>query len=91
MLVLSRTLGESILIDGKHKVTLIRADDEIADVSFIEDSKPGKGRLISLPRAKRVEVVPAMFLVFVEYLADRTETRVRLGIDAAPDVHVKKI
>ena len=84
MLVLSRELGESVVIEDV-RLTVLRIDSAYAEVSLAKVAG-GKPVVLTLPRHEYVQACYDVRIVFIQV----NGPKVRLGFDAPREVHISR-
>ena len=82
MLVLSREIGESVVIEDVA-LTVIRTSDEYVEVSLAKISG-GRSTIVTLPQHEYVEIGYEVQIVFIA----TKDSKVRLGFEAPPETRI---
>jgi sRNA-binding carbon storage regulator CsrA len=85
MLVLSREVGEAIIIEDVV-LTLAQVADGYVDVS-LRKTTGGRRIVLALPHHQRIEICYGVEAVFI----DATSAGARLGFDHPPEVTISRL
>jgi sRNA-binding carbon storage regulator CsrA len=89
MLVLSRKLGQSIVVGFGDSITLDRILVNAIQVSITEELRSKQSRSIILCPNEPIEIFPEVHVSFLGFLADRTDV-IRLGLLVPREIPVHR-
>jgi sRNA-binding carbon storage regulator CsrA len=91
LLILSRTLGQSLVIAGDLLLTLRRFEDGVATVSVANLRDENNAASIRLRQGEFAEVMPEVRITLLEPVDDRPRARFGLDVPLEIPIHRKEI
>lgn len=87
MLVVTRRVGQSLVVDGRYVITLSKICDETIDarVRTVDDSPLD---FVTLRKQVKREIVPHVSLAYISPLPDG---RCRLGVESPKATHICRL